>query len=364
MLKQVMIIKNNNFAVEKRDTAIVAITEKGKKLAKIFQKLFPDSEIFTPDKNITEVFNHIFKKYKNIIAIMATGIVVRKIAGLLKSKTVDPAVVVTDENGKFAISLISGHLGGANELARYIASKTGAVPVITTATDVNGKFAIDLLPYETGWEIANPEMIKVINSGILKNLPVATNISSEFFKNCLSGCNSNCFENFIFFKNENEVLKSNVKLKVIVSSRTDLSGDFLLFLPKNLYLGIGCNRGTELSEIEEVVFDTLRSLNRSFKAVNSISSFELKADEPALIEFGRKYNIKMNFYTKDELNSVAEFYQPSDYLIKNIGVKGVCEPSAILSAKKDMKGCFKRRTLLAKKKTGNVTIAVQELYFA
>ncbi len=357
-----MILKNIE-KIENRKTVIIAISDKGRKLAEKIKIFFPNADVYLSQNNLTEIFKKCFENHKNIIAIMATGIVVRKVAPFLKSKKKDPAVVVLDEQGKFAISLISGHLGGANELAMFIGNKINSIPVITTATDINKKPAIDIIPRKTGWEIENTGFIKKINSGVLKNKQIATNIPEEFLIKLFPEFNNDAFKNFIFFKNEEEVLKSNIELKVVLSNRLNISGDFLLFRPKNLYIGIGCNRGTLLEEIENCIFKTLKKIDRSYKSINSISSFEIKSDEPGLIAFSKKYNIPLTFYNRDEINSVQDNYKPSEYLIKNIGVKGVCEPSAILSAEQDMSKCFERKTLLPKIKSGNVTLAIQELRF-
>jgi cobalt-precorrin 5A hydrolase len=342
--------------VEERKTAIIAITENGKSLAEKLRRYFRYSKIFTS----SNVFPEIFKTYKNIIAIMSTGIVVRKIANLISSKINDPAVVVIDDTGKNVISLISGHLGGANALTVYIAEKIGANPVITTATDVNKKLAIDNIVRNFGWKIENHEKIKDINKGFLNNEPVIINVPECFFKNNFY---KDIPENFICIKDTEKVLNSNIKNKVIVSNGISIKGDFLLIRPKNIYIGLGCNRGTSLEEIEGTIKNTLEKLGKSFHSINSISSYELKSNEKSLLEFSEKYNIKLVFYTKDELNSVIDVFEESDYLKKNLGVKGVCEPSAILSATRDMQKCLKRRNLLPKQKMGNVTIAVQELNF-
>jgi len=152
------------------------------------------------------------------------------------------------------------------------------------------------------------------------------------------------------YKNITNLLKSKITCKIIVSNKINLKGHFLHIIPKNIYIGIGCNRGTKSEEIESAVLKSLEKLNITINSVNSISSFELKSDEPGLIAFADKYSIRLKFYNKDELNSVKENYIESDYLIKNIGVKGVCEPSAILSAKRDMRKCLKRKTLQQNRK--------------
>ncbi len=351
--------------INKRDTAIIYITKNGKKLAESISKFFPNSSKFTINKetSLDKIFQISFSQFKNIIAIMATGIVVRKISTLIKNKSIDPAVVVMDDKGKFAISLISGHLGGGNELAEYISEKTGAISVITTATDVNKRFAVDEMVRKFGWHIENPSKIKKISSSILNNEKIAINIPKDFFIKYYSK-NPKILKQIKFYKTLKGILNSNIKNKVIVSNLLKIDRTNLLIRPKNIYIGIGCNRGTSFEELDNVIKENLEKVNRAFFSINSISSIDIKSNEECLLQFGEKYKINLNFYSRDELNSVTEKYKESKYVKKVIGVKGVCEPAAILSAKKDLKECFKRKKLLPKIKQGNVTIAIQELLFS
>ncbi len=327
---------------------ISAITENGIKLARKIKKIIPNATIFSSANNF---FETAFKEADYIIAIMATGIVVRKIAPLLKSKLKDPGIVVLDEKGKFAISLLSGHIGGANELAKFLEKKIGALAVITTATDVNKKISIDLISQKNNWTIYNPEWIKIINMSILKEEPIAGNFPLKEYKN------------FVYYKRLKNLLKSKIKNKIVLSNLSSLiPNNFLLLLPKNIYIGIGCNRDTSLEEIENVIFSTLKTINRRFECVKNISTFILKKDEKALIQFSEKYNIPLIFYPKEELNKIKNI-KKSDYLIKKLGVIGVCEPASILSAQKDLKKCMKVKKLLPKIKRGNVTISVHEVVY-
>ncbi len=351
--------------IYEKKTAIIHITKNGERLAKTLLKIFPNSEIFSisKERKLDSIFEECFKNFNNIIAIMATGIVVRKVAKLIKSKITDPALIVMDDNGKFAISLISGHLGGGNELASYISERIGAIPVITTATDVNKKFAIDDMVRKFGWSIENPYKIKVINRAVLNNEKVAINIPAEVLKKFYHD-DKNILKCLKFYKSLNSLIRSRIEHKIAVTNLLDISSDFLIVRPKNLYIGIGCNRGTSFEELDAVIKHNLLMLKRSFKSINSIASIDIKSDEKCLLMFREKYNINLRFFTKEELNSVKDPYKQSRYVEKTVGVKGVCEPAAILSAKRDMRECFKRKKLLPKIKQGNVTIAVQELLFS
>ena len=164
---------------EKEKIAIWVITPNGTKLAKtlyhnlarvdvyISKKIVEAPDDYLSFQNLSETLNHKFDRYDGHIFIMSTGIVVRVIAPFIKNKVIDPAVVVVDDQANHAISLLSGHLGGANALTRKIASITGADPVITTATDVNRVPAIDVIAKEMNLLIKNPRAIKTVNMKLL-----------------------------------------------------------------------------------------------------------------------------------------------------------------------------------------------------
>ncbi len=356
-------ILNSIPSINNKRTAVVYLTKSGEALADKVSVYFNDVKIFNSSFSIGQIFQGHYSNFQNIVLIMAVGIAVRKIAPFIYSKSEDPAVVVIDEKGKFVISLLSGHLGGANELARFIASKLSATPVITTATDINKKFAIDLLPRHTGWVIENPHLIKVVNSAILNNEKVAINVPCSFLKRFVS---RKFLSIFNFIPDVMSVVNADCKGKVVVSDSLNVSEDLgvLIFRPKNVYIGVGCNRGISLPEVEGTIFDVIKSFDINFKCVKSMSSIDIKRDEPALLQFCSKFMIDFICYTKDELNSVNDKFDKSDYLIKNLGVKGVCEPAAILSARKDMMRCLKRVKVSGKIKIKNMTVAIQKLIFS
>jgi len=179
--------------------AIYAITGQGCKLAKkIAVRFEKPCDLFVPERfadsctpgfaggtfasgKFTSLLNNNWKEYSGHVFVMATGIVVRKIAPLLEHKTKDPAVVVCDEVGSYAISLLSGHIGGANRLTHAVASTIGAAPVITTGTDVQNLMAFDELAAINGWTVCNPENIKFLNSMLLETRPIAVMLPADIF---------------------------------------------------------------------------------------------------------------------------------------------------------------------------------------
>jgi len=316
-------------------TAIFYITNNGLNLAQNLKGLFGNSHIYKLD---SEAIFQQWKECENLIFIMATGIVVRKIAHLMQDKKTDPAVIVLDEKGKFAISLLSGHLGGANALAGKIADFLGGKAVITTGSDVNKLTSIDVWAKENDLVIENWNTLpkigtKLINEGSLK---LYSDIDIET-------------------PGEYQKTDNLQDADIILSDRKRLenaSGDCIYIRPKNLFLGIGCNSGTEANEIESVVSEVLDDNNLSFLSVNSIATVDKKAEEPGLVEFAEKHDLAIKTFTPEELNSV-EGIEGSEIVLKYIGAKAVSEPSAILSAKAD-------KLLVNKWKSGNVTVAIAQ----
>jgi cobalt-precorrin 5A hydrolase len=285
---------------------------------------------------------------------MATGIVVRTITPFLTHKSVDPAVVVLDEKGHFVISLVSGHLGGANELAEQVASLTGGESVITTATDVHSMPAIDLLAKRLDCSTLHFTMFKSCNYALLHGKKVG--IYPDIVKSYFSAWGKPKIK---FYKTINRLLASDSAYKIVITNKQAVIGssqkdNLLLLTPRNLVVGIGCNRTTSRTEIEETVKKVLDGAQLSFEAIKKIATVSVKSNEKGLLEFARKHNFEIEFHTPKQLNKVACPTPPSKNVLNAVGSKGVCEPAALLSA-----GVT---TLLCKKiKTPNVTVAVAEI---
>lgn len=353
-------------------TAIIAITRGGAELGEKLLSL-SDSTLFIPerfrnqggaclgpavkhfDTPVGELVTGIFGNYQGFIFVMASGIVVRTLAPLLRDKTVDPAVVVMDEKGRFAISLLSGHLGGANELASCAALITGGDAVITTATDVNELPAIDLIAKEHGWAIENRDAIKTVNAAIVNGGRIAVYDATGHLKALLGNIGQ-----FVFLPDSGECLSAEADAKVIVDVRVHDAGSQhvapLQLRPKILVVGMGCNRNTTKEEIREVFNRHLAAVGLSPLSVRNLATINLKDDEAGLLEFAGEAGLPISFYTAEELNTV-EGIKPSAYLMKTVGAKGVCEPAAMLSAGTG-------RLLVKKIKDGNVTMAVAEALFS
>lgn len=283
-----------------------------------------------------------FERMDAILFIGATGIAVRSIAPYLKGKDQDPAVIVMDERGVFAISLLSGHLGGANELAGMLANLTGAIPVITTATDINGRFAVDLFAKKQNLWISDLKTAKCISAEILDEHPVG------FFSE---------------FPVPEEMPKELTLLKDgdpfdgtcgIVISLNEEKRPFLHTLhliPRIVYLGIGCRKGMGADVIEQEVLAALRSCHVSVHSIAAAASIDLKKEEQGILDFCEKYGIPFDTYTAEELLAAKGEFDSSEFVKQTTGVDCVCERSAVLAGG--------NAGLLLRKRAGNgVTTAL------
>ena len=318
----------------------------------------PDQAIYFD--RLLEMVANCFHRYNGHIFIMSTGIVLRAIAPIIRSKTEDPAVVVVDDRGKHAISMLSGHLGGANQLTRQIADWIGAEPVITTATDVNEVSAIDILAVERGLHIENPSAIKAVNMAFLTRRPIYIFDPQRLMLDALPE------EQMIpispeWIDEQNGVYSGDLSPDspaVFVSdARVDLPSQFLVLRPGSLVAGIGCNRNTSCSEIKELLEAVLDSHRLAIASLTRMASVNLKNDEPGLIALADDLDLPLVFYTTDELEQVQGIQTPSTMVKKHIGVQSVCEAAAILASEKG-------QLIVPKHKTPNVTVAIARILFS
>ncbi len=310
--------------------AIISVSNKGQELAyELKEILDSDSTIIKCDLYHKDVKNHfpiLFYEYDAIIAIMASGILIRSIAPLVESKLSDPAVVNIDDNGKFVISTLSGHLGGANDLAIKISKLINATPVITTSTDVNNKLGIDVLARDLYLSIDKPEEILFFNKSILDgceiSLTVNPNKNFEYLFEYISN-NDNEINVSIYYSskiNQDEILVS-------------LDEHELILKEKKIVVGIGCRRDKEYEKIHDGFMKTLNELKILPSRVNLLASAEIKKDEKGILELSEQMDIPVKFVEIDKLklfesNDVSK----SEFVYSKFGIYGVCEPSALIMA--------------------------------
>ena len=250
-----------------------------------------------------------------LVIIGAAGIAVRAVAPFLRSKTTDPAVLVLDEQGRFVIPLLSGHLGGANALAQRVAALCGATAVITTATDGRGLFAVDLWAKKQGLQLVQPERIKTVSSKLLAGETVgvysAFPIRGELPQGlCL------CAER-----------EADVCVDFLPRSETAL-----WLLPKTLVLGLGCKRGTEKDVLEAVFTAFQKETGCRAETLIAAASIDRKAGEPGLLAFCEAHRYPLRFFSADELQAAAGCFTASPFVERTVGVDNVCERSAVLAS--------------------------------
>ncbi len=320
-------------------TAIIALTVGGKTLAK---KICAVQDNCYIDSRTIPVFEKIRSLWQSdvdaVICIMATGIVVRALASLCTDKQKDPCVLVLDEKGQFVISLLSGHIGGGNALARKLAGTLDAQAVITTASDVTGHTALDLWAKKNELLVTDKSKLtslsaKLVNHGFLK-----------IFTDCGVGQLPMDLQQVTAWNDAD----------IIVSDRIFKHSNSLLLRPCCIYIGLGCNRGTDRQAFETAVTELLAEHTIAGEAVARYASIDLKNDEVGMLAFARAQQRAINFYSKEQLNSV-DGISSSAAVLKATGAKGVAEPAAILAAKNKQSDA---KLLVRKQKWKDVTAAI------
>lgn len=279
-----------------------------------------------------------FHRFDCHVFVCSTGIAVRIIAPLLASKLTDPAVVVVDDRGCHAVSLVSGHIGHANQYTRQIAHLLGATPVITTATDVNHLPAIDLVADVLNLFIETPGTIKTINMAFLENKKIGLHDPLNLIRPQIPGLWTEA--------------APPGHPRVFCDWRvTPVSREALVLRPRVLAVGIGCNRHTRPEAILDFYTTALADAGISPHSVFTLATSDIKTDEPGILALAKSLNLPIRFYDKKRLLSVKTIQNPSKMVQKHIGVDSVCEAAAILAS-------HNGTLILPKQKTPDVTLAV------
>ena len=275
-----------------------------------------------------------------IVFVGACGIAVRAMAPYVASKMHDPAVVCVDETGRWAISLLSGHVGGANDLARHVARIVGATPVVTTATDVRGVFAIDEWAARQGLTIANPQLIKYVSGTLLegghvgvhtgRQVHVTGELPAGFVREeeargtdgdgnhepCPAGaaCTS---------ADVPGTLRAHVHIGPELPCEND--PDTLHLITRNVVVGVGCRRGCEAEILQDCVEAALAGLCLAPEAVATLATIDLKAAEPAVVELAAKHGWRLRTFSAQALAAQGGDFASSEFVRTHVGVDNVCE---------------------------------------
>ena len=332
--------------------AVLSITEKGGALAERIAEVLSQRHAVTRHaykvtfEKISDLMRTSFPLYDAWICICACGIAVRAIAPYIESKQTDPAVVVMDEEGKFAIPVLSGHVGGANALAKRLSEMTGAQAVVTTATDVGGRFSPDSFAAANELIITDFKAAKEIAAAVLRGEKIG--ITSDYPLRILP-------EELQPLQSTEEICRTGM---YIGTDETVQPYEITLqLIPKNIVLGIGCKRGTSADRISLQADAALRGAGIIRERICAVATIDRKADEAGLQEYCERLDVPLLTYTADQLMTAGSCsgqteFASSAFVRETVGVDNVCERSAVL--------CSGGRLILHKTAANGVTVAAAE----
>ena len=313
--------------------AALAFSDRGMILGTKLTALYPQLSLNRCGKGMLSAWSREhFPKEDALIYIGAAGIAIRGIAPLVESKMADPAVLVIDELGQFVIPVLSGHVGGANALAREIAEAIGAVPVITTATDINKVFAVDTWAVSQGLFITNPLRIKHVSSTLLDKKDIRL-----ISKYAIAGTIPNHVVPMADPLEEaadadpGEAGGPDCDLLITWDAKPRKGSPLRLVAPA-VTLGVGCRKDIAQEAIEELYQQLLEETGIHPAAVCEVTSIDLKAEEKGLLKFAAAHGLPFHTYPAEDLSQAPGEYAPSEFVRSVTGVDNVCERAAVLGA--------------------------------
>ncbi len=361
---------------ERLRIALIAITKHGVEHGRALRAALPGSEFWVSEKQkplapdadgsfaaIKDFSVGAWGAYDGLVYLVSLGAVVRTVAPLLKSKDEDPAVVVVDDAARFAISVLSGHVGGANALTERVAAALGAQAVVTTASDARATLSVDILGRELGWTLEDKANVTAASAAVVNERPVALvqecgspdwwtrpgprpahlRVFGSIAEARAAESADAPFEAWLVVSD-----RSNERL------RSDLGaawGRTVLYRPRTLCLGMGCDAGADADEAWGLVQASLAEAGLSPRCVATVASIDLKAGEAALADLAQRLGAGSVFYSRDQLNAKGVRSPANPVVEKYTGAVGVCEPAAMLAAGAET-------LVLAKRKSRCVTLAV------
>lgn len=322
--------------------AILSVTNQGKEISDILYNNLKDNPLILNvsqyHKNVINTINDIFDKYDCIIGIMASGIMVRSIAPHVNSKLSDPAVLLIDDNANFVISLLSGHFGGANDLTTKIAKILNSTPVITTSTDVNNKIGIDSIAKRYYCYLENPKNIKYINRALINNDTVDLYLPSKYD----------------YIVDEHIEKSYSIHFDDAYDSIVSIADNHEVILkPKQMVMGIGARKDISTFKVETAIHEACNIMEIPVSRIDFFATADVKKDEKGIVENIKKLNKELKIISMEEIKSYQnDECSKSDFVMKQFGVRGVCEPTALIANGDDSHLIFKKTAY------DGVTIAV------
>lgn len=357
--------------------ALVAITKHGAQHALRLREKLPGSALFvggkgkdhlepgaraeTFDGGLVDFAAKIWRNYDGHVFFVSLGAVVRVIAPLLRDKHVDPAVVVVDDKARFAISVLSGHVGGANRLAHRVAEALGAAPVVTTASDVNKTVPVDLLGTEFGWTIESERNVTSVSASVVNEEPVAV-VQTAGERNWWRGP----LPANLHPASMAEAAGGRFKAALVITDGPvpgEVRGKAVVYRPRSLVAGMGCDIGADPVDAERFLLETLAKHGLSVLSVRALATLDRKRDEPAFRHLCDKYRWPLRTFTKEELNTVVDLPNPSQKVFKYAGTFGVSEPASMLAAGRAAGNGGLGELVVPKVKANMLTLAVARIPF-
>ncbi len=331
--------------------AVYAITKHGLEVGKKLCGQVPEADFYVSEKLFSQApegarklglpmgptLEKTFQAYDCHLFVISVGAVVRMIAPLMENKKVDPAVICVDDNARFFIPILSGHVGRANEFTKRFAGILGATPVITTASDVRGTLTVDILGRELGWCLDDPDRnvtrgcAAVVNQqpvlivqetgepnfwALDQELPPGVSYTTTF-----EGVDAKHYEIILAVTDRD-----------IQSLYPEIYERAVIYRPKTLVLGLGCDSNTPVELVERGIRSSLQKQGLSFASVKAIASVSKKAAEPAFLKLKEQYGWEFKIFSSEELDVVPFIPNPSQVVLKFVGTRGVAEPAALLAA--------------------------------
>lgn len=297
-----------------------------------------------------------------ILFIGACGIAVRAVAPNLTDKLHDVPVLVMDETGQYVIPVLAGHVGGANELARYLADVMEAEAVITTATDLHEKFAVDLFAKKNHLQILNKDGIAKVSAKVLAGEPITVSVESGHYRKMGDTTDDNREEETnpdhrkTFVSKKQGILMvddaPSEKVDIIVAENPKQYDALIYLRPKLYVVGMGCRKDKEPAELMAFYRETLAQEGIVPEQVCALASIDRKKEEAGLIAIHEQMRIPFLVYTPEELWQMDGTFHASSFVETQVGVDNVCERAALA-------GCGKGGKLIYEKHAQDgMTIAI------
>ena len=321
--------------------AVLAITKNGVKIGLKLKELFKSWQIYAPtkfsnsDNNVewysdstTNKIVNLFKTNDAIVCIFSLGAVIRLISPHLKDKKTDPAVIVIDDKTKFVISVLSGHLGGANKLTEEIAEKLGAMPVVTTAADVNQTIAVDLLGREFGWKIEDDSTVTKVSAYMVNEEKIGI-YQDAGEKNWW---NKELPPNVTIYSSIEDLKKSSSRGYLLITDRdiqeSSILKDAVIYRPLTLVIGVGLHWDTSKEIIREGLDFCFKKYKLSEKSIAKFVTLKKEQDVQGLVELGKEMKVPIEYFEKEELAKIT-IPNPSETVLSFEGTPSVSEAAAI-----------------------------------